>query len=334
MAPPTPEPPPPPLPGLAPGPQTHPEVPNAAPADPRIDELAALIRQERDPAARAGAVDRYVEQHGDPRFRRDAWFLPDEPLLGFVEIPAGLFLMGSDTERDSGAFADETPQHEVTLPSYYIARYPVTVAQFRVFVGDGGGTSNDPESLRGQASHPVTHVTWHEAVGYCRWLTAKLGASKEAPADLRRLLRGDGVERMWRVTLPSEAEWEKAARGTDSRIYPWGNEIGANLANYDDTNISRTTAVGCFPGGVSPFGVEELSGNVWEWTRSLQGHYPYGPSQKREDLAIGDDVPRVLRGGSFDSDGGGVRAALRYGSRPDGRGDGSGFRVVVSPFSP
>lgn len=164
MAPPTPEPPPPPLPGPAPGPQTHPEVRNAAPSDPRIDELAALIRQERDPAARAGAVDRYVEQHGDPRFRRDAWFLPDEPLLGFVEIPAGSFLMGSDTERDSGAFADETPQHEVTLPSYYIARYPVTVAQFRVFVGDGGGTSNDPESLRGQATHPVTHVTWHEAV--------------------------------------------------------------------------------------------------------------------------------------------------------------------------
>ena len=103
---------------------------------------------------------------------------------------------------------------------------------------------------------------------------------------------------------------------------------------YADTNISRTTAVGCFPGGVSPFGVEELSGNVWEWTRSLQSHYPYGPSQKREDLAISDDVPRMLRGGSFDSGGGGVRAALRYGSRPDGRGDGSGFRVVVSPFSP
>jgi len=220
--------------------------------------------------------------------------------------------MGSDRDSDSYANDDETPQHEVPLPAYYIARYPVTVAQFLAFMQDSDGTPEEPESLRGPANHPVVLVTWHEAVAYCRWLTEKLAASNETPADLRRLLRGDGVDQPWQVTLPSEAEWEKAARGTDGRIYPWGDEAEANRANYDETNINRTTAVGCFPGGVSSFGVEEMSGNVWEWTRSLWGsdlgkpdfRYPYQPTDGREDPAAANDVRRVLRGGSFTIPGG------------------------------
>ena len=174
---------------------------------------AVLERFADDPTERVKAVDRFVEEHGDPRFRENAWFLPDEPRLGFVEVPAGPFSMGSDPERDSSAYDDETPQHEVTLPAYYVARYPVTVAQFRAHVEDAGRTPEDPESLRGPASHPVVHVSWQEVMTYGHWLREKLGASNEAPADLRRLVRGAGVERPWHVMLPNEAEWEKPARG-------------------------------------------------------------------------------------------------------------------------
>ena len=294
---------------------------------------AVLERFADDPTERVKAVDRFVEEHGDPRFRENAWFLPDEPRLGFVEVPAGPFSMGSDPERDSSAYDDETPQHEVTLPAYYVARYPVTVAQFRAHVEDAGRTPEDPESLRGPASHPVVHVSWQEVMTYGHWLREKLGASNEAPADLRRLVRGAGVERPWHVMLPNEAEWEKPARGTDGRIYPWSNEADTNRANYDDTRINRTSAVGCFPGGVSPFGVEELSGNVLEWTRSVYRGYPYEPTDDLEDLADADAALRVLRGGAFDFNERFVRAAVRSAGRPRVRSRDLGFRVVVSPLA-
>jgi formylglycine-generating enzyme required for sulfatase activity len=292
----------------------------------------------------APAVDRCelgtaLGRLGDPRFRADAWFLPDDPLLGFVEVPAGSFRMGSE-ENESGAFDDETPRHELTLPPYLIGRFPVTVAQFRAFVEDRGQTSEQPESLRGPGNHPVVHVTWHEAIAYCRWLTTKLGASNDTPPELRRLVRGDGIDRPWQVMLPSEAEWEKAARGTDARVYPWGNNADPERANYDDTRIGGTSAVGCFPAGASPYGVEGLSGNVEEWTRTLWGKdlfepefgYPYEPSGKRENLTAPDDVHRVLRGGAFYLTEGFVRAARRRWDYPHDRDFSVGFRVVVSPF--
>ena len=254
---------------------------------------------------------------GDPRFHDEhVWCLPKDPLLGFVEIPAGPFTMGSDKARDSDAYDDEMPQHPVTLPAYYLARWPVTVAQFRAFVEDAKFAPADPDCLQGVANHPVVDVSWHEALAYCRWLTEKLRASDETPEPLATLLRKGGDGRgPWQVTLPSEAEWEKAARGTDGRIYPWGNDPDPNRANYGDTGIGGTSAVGCFPGGASPaYGVEELSGNVWEWTRSLWGKgirdgYPYKPGASRENLDAPGDVHRVVRGGAFGVDRRSVRAA-------------------------
>jgi formylglycine-generating enzyme required for sulfatase activity/energy-coupling factor transporter ATP-binding protein EcfA2 len=304
----------------------------------RVQEwLVALLRAGvLDPRERAGAGN-VLAQLGDPRFWEDAWYLSDEPLLGFVEVPEGPFVMGTREEEipalverfggDREWYEREVPRHEVALPEYYIAGYPVTVAQFRAFVEDSGHQPEDLDSLRGVANHPVVWVTWHDAVAYCRWLTGELRNWSETPEPLATLLREEG----WAITLPSEAEWEKAARGTDRRQFPWGGEPDPNRANYADTGIGATSAVGCFPDGAGPFGSEDLSGDVWEWTRSLYKKYPYDPDDGRKGLEADEDVPRVLRGGAFNNVARSVRCAYRLRDAPGSRNGLIGFRVVASP---
>ena len=220
------------------------------------------------------------------------------------------------------------------LPAFYIARYPVTVAQFRAFVDDSCHEPKHPESLRGPANHPVANVAWYDAVSYCGWLTKKLGMSNETSVDLGRLLRGEGGERPWRVTLPSEAEWEKAARGTDARRFPWGNEVLPDHANFIGTARGSTSAVGCFPAGRSPYGCEEMSGSVWEWTRSRRGGYSY--PETAEDRAEREQFEKgaagfVLRGGGFGFDVVDVRCPVRFDYDPAFRNVDVGFRVVLTP---
>ncbi len=237
-----------------------------------------------------------------------------EEVLGFpvVWVPPRPFLMGSDKERDPQAYDVELPQHEVSLPGYWMGRTPVTVEQFRLFVEESGYEVGE-RSLSDPEDHPVRDVTWHDALAYCRWLRGRTGL----PA-----------------TLPSEAEWEKAARGTDGRIYPWGDAPPTeDLCNFSD-NVGDTTPVGRYsPQGDSPYGCADMAGNVWEWTRSHWKDYPYDSEDGRENLEASDNVRRVLRGGAFYYFSRIVRCAYRYRWDPGGRYRGSGFRVVVSPFS-
>jgi formylglycine-generating enzyme required for sulfatase activity len=209
----------------------------------------------------------------------------------------------------------------------------VTVAQFRTFVEQSGYQPAAENSLCGLDNHPVVNVTWYDAMQYCQWLTEQLRQWPQTPEPLATILREGG-----QVTLPSEAEWEKAARGVDGRLYPWGNEFNANKANTGETGINRASAVGCFPQEVSPYSVLDMAGNVWEWTRSLWEQedktpysYPYDPEDGRERFEVPNNLRRVLRGGAVWDDQRLARCAFRYGGGPDHRVDGGGFRVVVLP---
>ncbi len=324
--------------------------------DPALREAQArqLVAGITNPTAKTSALLRVQGGNtlaglGDVRFREDLWHLPDEPLFGFVEIPAGPFVMGSDKRLDSQAYDDELPQHELTLPTYWLARYPVTVAQWRAFIGEAQYKPDRKDSVLGYANHPVVYVTWHDALKYCAWLQGKLKEKAKQPI----IAQSPPQQKIWaglasgqlHVTLPSEAEWEKAARGPKptAPIYPWGHDFDPEKANIDATQINTTSAVGCFPGGGSFYGLLDMSGNVWEWTRSILGkfdekksehvdlfRYPYRANDGRENLQADNDSYRVLRGGSFYDPQNRARCAFRFQYYPRLRYWHYGFRVVVS----
>jgi formylglycine-generating enzyme required for sulfatase activity len=301
--------------------------------------LVHLLRSQVFPARERAAAGKALAALRDPRFDAERWYLPQEPLLGFVEVPEGPFLMGSNEKVDRESLDWERPQHELTLPVYWIARYPVTIEQFRTFVRESGHVPADAGSLEGPANHPAATVTWYDAVAYCCWLGERLrefaGRLAEQGGPWRDLAAGRLC-----VSLPSEAEWEKAARGKDGWIYPWGSEADPNRANFGGTGLYEPSTVGGFAGGASPFGCEEMSGNVWEWTRSLWGKdvmkpqfaYPYAAGDGREDVEASEQILRVVRGGAFHDSSWDVRCAYRSWHYPDPRYDDIGFRVVLSPF--
>lgn len=285
---------------------------------------------------------------GDVRFQENTWFLPDEPMAGFIEIPEGEFIMGSDARVDPDAQEIEMPQHEVFLPLFYAARYPVTVAQFRAFVEDHRGrwqpTQDQADrwnrSIQGLANHPVVNITWDDARTYCLWLTQRLREIAgqridEAGDSFVRDFWEELQEGNWEVQLPSEAEWEKAARGVDGRIYPWGDEYEPERMNTEEAALGNTNAVGCFITGASPYGLLDVSGNVWEWTRSLWGSsltkptytYPYDAQDGRENLQA--EGRRFLRGGAFNNNSRNARCAVRFKGSPSYHDRYTGFRVVL-----
>ncbi len=261
--------------------------------------------------------------------------LPD---IDWCEVPAGPFLYGDKRQK-------------IELPAFKISRYPVTNAQYRAFVADGGytdqwqhcwteagwawkGSKTQPEQYGGGfdlPNRPVVGVSWYEAVAFSNWLNERIAngdwANERMTADRKAVwleIQALIVNGKSKITLPTEREWEKAARGTDGREYPWGNNADPNKANYDDTRIGTTSAVGCFPQGESIYGCRDMTGNVWEWCRTKY------KQPDNHDLE-GTDV-RVLRGGAFYDFTQGARCAYRDDDYPDLWDYALGFRVVLSPF--
>ncbi|RMD96907.1 MAG: TIR domain-containing protein [Bacteroidetes bacterium] len=275
----------------------------------------------------------------------DTWTRPADGMV-MVYVPGGTFMMGSD-DSDEDADSDEKPQHEVTLDSFWIDQTEVTNAQFADFVAatsyqttaeeEGSGyiyTGSDwkliegadwqhpqgPGSdLSGLDEHPVVLVSWDDAEAYCAWAGAQ---------------------------LPTEAQWEYAARGDDGRIYPWGNKFDGSRVNYCDTNCTydwrdanqndgyaTIAPVGSFsPAGDSWVDAADMAGNVWEWTADWYGDYPDSPQTNPTGPATG--TFRVLRGGSWFNFRRYLRAASRYVVNPVVRiYSVVGFRCVLAPGS-
>jgi formylglycine-generating enzyme required for sulfatase activity len=245
---------------------------------------------------------------------------PYEPAM--LLIPAGSFLMGS--QAGPGIDASETPRHEVTLPAYYIGKYPITNREYAEFVSREKGR-DAPETgwfgrtpLRDKWDHPVADVSWQDAVAYCLWLSQQ-------------------TDRTYR--LPTEAEWEKAARGTDGRVYPWGDTWADKICNAGQRDNGHIMPVNAFPGGASPYGCQDMLGNTQEWTTTLWGTgteiytYRYQLDDGREDLDNNHlfQPTRVHRGGSYRDDSSRLRCAARNKSYPASTAHWRGFRVVVEP---
>ncbi len=297
-----------------------------------LGDASALSGCRASQRARVGEL---VARLGDPRFDPARFHLPGDDLLGFVPIPADPeFRIGtrqSDGQRVAQIIGYGVPVHEFNdaptpTPAFYIARYPVTVAQFRAFLAATRTEPRDPTALRDPDSRPVRYIEWREAMAYCRWLHQTLaGASVLAGSEAALLVRGGS----WQVSLPSELEWEVAARGgrRDS-VYPWGDTPDANSANYADSRILDTSAVGCFP--ANGFRLYDMIGNVWEWTRSpWMPDYSQVNDPRREDLDAGGDQALVVRGGSWSNVRDFARCAYRYRNFPVDRFVNLGFRVVL-----
>jgi formylglycine-generating enzyme required for sulfatase activity len=231
-------------------------------------------------------------------------------------VPAGPFKMGSNN-----GMPDEKPVHIVNPPAFYMDKYEVTNALYKVCVdakvcqvptNTGLGTHSGAYGTYANQqfdNYPVIYVDWNRAKTYCEWRGAH---------------------------LPSEIEWEKAAHGTDGRKYPWGNAIDTSLANYgnnvpDDYSgvFGKTTAVGSYPKGQSPYGIYDMAGNVWEWMADWYDVYPGGDPSV--NIAFGQKTYRVLRGGSWSDDPDLLRTTFRGGNTPDTAVNYIGFRCVRTP---
>jgi serine/threonine-protein kinase len=214
---------------------------------------------------------------------------------GMVYIPGGSFEIG----RNNGPNPEEAPAHSMTVAPFYIAKEPVTQAEYSAFLQKTKGEpANYPDS---QAAWPATNVSWHDAQAYCASVT---------PGG----------------RLPSEAEWEFAARGTDSRLYPWGNSFSSALANTLEAGLDHPEPVGLRPNSASPFGVLDLCGNVWQWCSDDYKPYP----GQTPAFAIPADA-KVIRGGSFKSDKEHVTATARNLDHATTRSPAISFRCAKSP---
>lgn len=306
----------------------------------------------RAAVGRALAITGWDNRKGVGVVERDGVKLPD---IEWIKIPEGEFQYG-----DAKAERAAKPQ-KLWLPEFHISRFPVTYAQFQTFLDDPEGF-NDPRWFAGLAAseeqrqmreqyfkfdnHPRDKVNWYQAVAFCRWLTWRLdqfnadrvssptvreeqasrsAALANARATDTRVIPDLNDISKWAVRLPTEFEWEKAARGMDGRLYPYKGKFDPKKSNVNRTGIGQTSAVGIFPNGASPYGVEEMSGNVWEWCLSDYND----PKRDAAQENLGEATSRVLRGGSWSLYQVSARAVCRHYLRPAYRDDGIGFRVLL-----
>ena len=236
--------------------------------------------------------------------------------LELVRVPAGEFLMGTDPAKDNFSRPDEFPLHSVGVSEFYISKYEVTNTEYAAYARANGILFEFPA---GRDEHPAVHEAWHQAVAFCKWVSDIIGRE---------------------VRLPTEAEWEKAARGTDVRLYPWGNNWEPESLNCALGIGGETTPVTEHsPAGDSPYGVADTAGNVWEWVADWYDENTYADRVKSGLIVTDPTGPvtgthRVLRGGSYYFRQGGTRAARRFKYIPASRCYDIGFRVVVSFSSP
>ena len=264
--------------------------------------------------------------------------------------------MGSKDNNEL-AWGDEKPQHNLQIPyDYWAGKFPMSVSGFREFVHATSyvtraetegwcwvwnvegekwekseeaswkhplGNRNSVESIE---HDPVIQVCWYDAIAFCEWLNQY---------HIQKLPQG------YHFRLPSEAEWEKAARGPNGNEWPWGNWFDAQLCNSRESGRLRTVKVGSYsPQGDSVYGVADMSGNIWEWTITLWGDdrdnptfvYPYRQHDGRENLSAGENFYRIVRGGSYKDDPKNVRSAIRDLDPPHYSLSNLGFRVFVAPI--
>lgn len=226
--------------------------------------------------------------------------------MEFVRIPAGKFLMGS-IKSNKLAYDDEKPQHTVDIPyDYWMGRFPVTNELYNIYASGS--------ERSGKEDHPCTIVSWKLSVAYCKRLNSLF--QSEIPSGL--VLR-----------LPTEAEWEKAARGINGREYPWGNTFDKANCNSSESGKRDTTPVSLYsPHGDSSYGCADMVGNVWEWTHSLPKAYPYEVYDGRENENTSGR--RVLRGGAFNKDPRLTRCSSRDNNDDYQANINIGFRVCAS----
>ena len=224
-----------------------------------------------------------------------------ESVIDMNMVTAGQFWMGSSLNESKNE--TEKPRHKVKLATYYIDKYPVTNQAYRKFMKEAGHPEPpfwaDPQF--NNPTQPVVGISWEDAMAYAEWANKR---------------------------LPTEAEWEKAAKGEGGQMYPWGDEFNPGLANVDYVMV-QTSQVDRFPGGASPYGCLDMIGNVWEWCSDWfdENYYALSPSENPEGPPKGDR--RVIRGGAWDTISFNARNAFRFFSEPDVKASNIGFRCVV-----
>ncbi len=279
-----------------------------------MPHLLDIIERGLLSAAEREVAGRIVSRWGDTR-----------DLEALADVPGGTFTFGSSTHPNSA------PPHGVEVAGFKIGLYPVTNRAYAGFIEETGRLwqSQDRSNAERQSA-PATDLTWRDARAYCDWLTGKWRSHGRIGTDEI-------------VRLPTEPEWERAARGDQMEegaavVYPWGHLWAHDVANSEETGFNDTCTVGLFPKGRSPYGCYDMAGQVWEWCTTLWGddmatpsfRYPYWLNDGREDRDAAPSIRRVLRGGCFSS--GKLKACCTYrGSlEPDGFWRGNGFRIVVS----